>query len=207
MKELLIFGAEQIAEIASYYFEKVDGRSVSAFVVDKEFLSSDSFLGKPVLCTEDATSRYDPNQVEYFVAISYQHHNTVREKFFTKFTGMGYKCASFIHPSAVVWNEFQLNENVLILENNTIQPFSKIGSNTFLWSNNHIGHHSVIGEHCFLASEIVVSGNVEVANNVFIGVNATLGNNIHVGSDSIIGAGALTLKDVEPNSTIRHMEK
>ena len=96
---------------------------------------------------------------------------------------------------------------VLILENNTIQPFSKIGSNTFLWSNNHIGHHSVIGEHCFLASEIVVSGNVEVANNVFIGVNATLGNNIHVGSDSIIGAGALTLKDVEPNSTIRHMEK
>jgi sugar O-acyltransferase (sialic acid O-acetyltransferase NeuD family) len=206
-KKLLIFGAEQIAELSTYYFEKVDERFVDAFVVDKEYLTSDSFLGKPVICFDDVVSNYSPEQYDFFIAISYQNRNASREKAYEKVRRFGYKCASFVHPSAVVWEGFKLNENVLILENNTVQPFSKIGVNSFIWSNNHIGHHSIVGDHCFMASEIVVSGNVQVGDNVFIGVNATLGNNITIGNHSIIGAGTITLKNVEPNSTKRFSDQ
>jgi acetyltransferase-like isoleucine patch superfamily enzyme len=84
-----------------------------------------------------------------------------------------------------------------VLEDNTIQPFVKVGNNVTLWSGNHIGHHSVIKDHTFLASHIVVSGGVIIGEQCFIGVNATLRDHITVGDRCVVGAGALLLGDVE----------
>jgi carbonic anhydrase/acetyltransferase-like protein (isoleucine patch superfamily) len=83
----------------------------------------------------------------------------------------------------------------LILEDNTIQPFVKIGSNVTLWSGNHIGHDAIIEDHCFLASHIVVSGYAHIRNNCFIGVNATLRNSITLAPETLVGAGAIIMKD------------
>jgi hypothetical protein len=51
-----------------------------------------------------------------------------------------------------------VQENAFILEDNTIQPFVRIGPNVTLWSGNHIGHHSTVEDHVFIASHVVVSG-------------------------------------------------
>ena len=67
-----------------------------------------------------------------------------------------------------------------MFEDNTIQPFARIGDDVILWSGNHIGHHSTIGDHCFITSHVVVSGNVHVGERSFIGVNATLRNSITI---------------------------
>jgi UDP-3-O-[3-hydroxymyristoyl] glucosamine N-acyltransferase len=81
------------------------------------------------------------------------------------------------------------------MEDNTIQPFVRIGNNVTLWSGNHIGHDSTIGDHCFLASQIVVSGRVTVGPFSFIGVNATLRNAITIAPMTLIGAGAVIMAD------------
>lgn len=98
----------------------------------------------------------------------------------------------------MVLNEGCIGDNCFILEDNTIQPFVKIGNNVTLWSGNHVGHHSVIEDHCFLASHIVVSGRVRIGRSCFIGVNATFRDHVDIGEKSIIGAGALILSDVQP---------
>ena len=87
---------------------------------------------------------------------------------------------------------------LIILEDNTIQPFVTIGHNVTLWSGNHIGHHSLVKDHSFIASHVVISGGVEIGEQCFIGVNATIRDHITIGERSVIGAGTLILSDVEP---------
>ena len=96
----------------------------------------------------------------------------------------------------------QIGENCFILEDNTIQPFVKIGNNVTLWSGNHIGHHSIIKDHVFIASHVVVSGGCTIEDSCFLGVNCTLRDHIKIGQKSVLGAGTLILKDVEAESLI-----
>jgi UDP-3-O-[3-hydroxymyristoyl] glucosamine N-acyltransferase len=88
-----------------------------------------------------------------------------------------------------------MGDNVFIFEDNTIQPFVKMGSNIVMWSGNHIGHHSVLGNHLFISSHVVISGHCTVGDYCFFGVNSTVGNNINIGKDCLIGAGCLIVKD------------
>ena len=112
---------------------------------------------------------------------------------------LGYTLASYVSSHATVLNQGHIGENCFIFEDNTIQPFVRIGNNVTLWSGNHIGHHSTIQDHVFVASHVVVSGGVTIGAQCFIGVNATLRDHITVGDRCVVGAGVLLLADAEPD--------
>jgi UDP-3-O-[3-hydroxymyristoyl] glucosamine N-acyltransferase len=102
-----------------------------------------------------------------------------------------------------VWRNAQIGENCFIFEDNTIQPFVKVGNNVVLWSGNHIGHNSTIQDHCFLSSHVVISGFCDVGEYSFLGVNSTVINNISIGKNCFVGAGVLIQKDVPPGSVLQ----
>jgi sugar O-acyltransferase (sialic acid O-acetyltransferase NeuD family) len=147
---------------------------------------------------DNLPNAYDIDKYELFIALSYSKINALRKEKYISAKQMGYKIASFISSRASVLNGGEIGENCFILEDNTIQPFSRIGNNVTLWSGNHIGHHSVIMDHCFISSHVVISGGVEIGEQCFIGVNATLRDHIKIGARCVIGAGALLLEDAEP---------
>jgi sugar O-acyltransferase (sialic acid O-acetyltransferase NeuD family) len=198
MKPLVIFGVGDIAELAHYYFTTDAGREVAAFTVDRAFLTAPAFHGLPVAAFEDIERRYAPDTHDFFVALSYTNLNQLRREKYLAAKAKGFHLASYVSSHATALNEGRIGENCFILEDNTIQPFVKIGNNVTLWSGNHIGHHSVIHDHCFIASHVVVSGGVEIEESCFIGVNATLRDHIRIGAKSVIGAGVLVLADVDP---------
>ena len=113
---------------------------------------------------------------------------------------LGYELVSYVSSRCSFLSQHPPGDNCFILEDNTVQPFVKIGSNVTLWSGNHIGHDSIIGDHCFISSHVVVSGHVSVAEGCFIGVNATLRDSISIAEYTLIGAGALVIKDTAPRS-------
>jgi sugar O-acyltransferase (sialic acid O-acetyltransferase NeuD family) len=133
-----------------------------------------------------------------FVALSYARMNKLREDKYHQAKESGYELLSYVSSRCSFLTDHPLGDNCFILEDNTIQPFVKIGNNVTLWSGNHIGHDAVIEDHCFLASHIVVSGYVRIGNNCFIGVNATLRNSITIAPETLIGAGAVIMKDTVP---------
>jgi acetyltransferase-like isoleucine patch superfamily enzyme len=90
-----------------------------------------------------------------------------------------------------------------VFENNVIQPFVRIGSDTVLWSGNHVGHDATIGSHCFVSSHVVVSGRAVVGDYCFLGVNSTLRDGVTLGDGCVVGAGAVVLKDAAPGSVLR----
>jgi sugar O-acyltransferase (sialic acid O-acetyltransferase NeuD family) len=194
-KPLVIFGTGDIAQLAHYYFNSDTAYEVVAFTVDAGYIQASEFCGLPVVPFEDVTLRYPPERCDFFVALSYSKLNAIRKDKFLAAKARGYQLVSYVSSRATVLNDGLIGENCFILEDNTIQPFVRIGHNVSLWSGNHIGHHSVIRDHTFMASHVVVSGGVDIGEQCFIGVNATLRDHITVGDRCVVGAGALLLAD------------
>jgi sugar O-acyltransferase (sialic acid O-acetyltransferase NeuD family) len=195
MAQLVIFGAGDIAKLAHFYFTRDSEHEVVAFTVDKQYRQSDNFLGLPLLDLETITEHYPPATYKMFIALSYAKMNKVRAEKFYRAKELGYELVSYISSRCSFLTDEPAGENCFILEDNTIQPFVKIGHNITLWSGNHIGHDSVIEDHCFIASHIVVSGHVHIRPYCFIGVNATLRNGITIAAETLIGAGAIIMEN------------
>ena len=201
MRDVVIFGVGQIAEVVHYYLTQEGGRNVVAFTVDEQYRSTDSLFGVPVVDFATVEKRYPPESHEMFVAMSFKKVNKLRQAKVEEAEAKGYTLASHVSPNATVWTGFQANPNTIVMENNVIQPFAKIGRNVIVWSGNHIGHHSTIEDHCFIASHVVVSGSVTIGEGSFVGVNSTIRDNVKVGSHNVLGAGTLILADT-PNDGV-----
>ncbi len=197
MRDVVIFGIGQIAEVIHYYLSQEGGRNVVAFTVDRQYRTADELFGLPIVDFEDVETVYPPAAYEMFVAVSFRQVNKLREAKVAEAEAKGYALTSHVSPHATVWPSLVVNPNTIIMENNVIQPFVTIGRNVTMWSGNHVGHHSRIGDNCFIASHVVISGNCEIGAGSFIGVNATLRDNITIGVRNVIGAGTLILASTE----------
>lgn len=200
--DVVVFGAGPVAELADFYLQSDAGRRVVAFTVDSQYIEATEFAGRPVVPFESLPDRFPPAQYDFFAAISYTRLNKLRREKVDMAAARGYKITNYISSRATRFAHFTEKENQFILEDNTIQPFSKIGRNVTLWSGNHIGHHSEIGEDVFIASHVVISGGVKIGARTFIGVNATIRDHVSIGADCIIGAGALVLSDIPDGSVV-----
>jgi sugar O-acyltransferase (sialic acid O-acetyltransferase NeuD family) len=202
MKPLLIFGAGEIAQVAHFYFTRDARREVSAFAVDPAFVKEPTYCGLPVLAFAEARRVFPPETHDLFVALSYAKINALRALKCEEGRAAGYRLASYLSSKASIWDGFAPQENAFILEDNTIQPFVRMGPNVTLWSGNHIGHHASVGANCFITSHVVISGGVSVGENAFIGVNATVRDHVKIGARSVIGAGSLVLEDVPDDGVV-----
>jgi sugar O-acyltransferase (sialic acid O-acetyltransferase NeuD family) len=199
MAKLVIFGMGDSGQLAHHYFLRDSEHEVVAFTVDAEYIKEPTFLGLPVIAFEDARKTYRPGEFKMFIAVGYAQMNQVRAAKYFRAKEMGYELVSYVSSRCTFLTGTPVGDNCFILEDNTIQPFVRIGNNVTLWSGNHIGHHSTIEDHCFLASQIVVSGRVRIRPYCFVGVNVTLRDAITIAPHTLLGAGAIIMKD-----TIEH---
>src|SRR5688572_11172186 len=133
----------------------------------------------------------------------YTKLNRLRTRLSRQAREKGYALASYVSSKAFVWRNVEIGEHCFIFEDNTLQPFVKVGNNVVMWSGNHIGHHSVIKDNCFISSHVVVSGFVEIGENCFLGVNSTIINNIKIARDSWIGPGVTITRDTSQGEFYR----
>lgn len=202
MKNLVIFGTQQISEVIGFYFTHDSEYRIVAYCVDADYLKESTFQSRPVVAFEELNTAFPPDNNELFIAISYQGMNAVRAQKFKEGRHAGYRFSRYISSKASHWPGLTIGDNSFVMEENTLQPFTCIGDNTILWSGNHIGHHSRIGDHCFISSHVVVSGNVTVSDYCFLGVNATIRDNVNLAEASLIGAGTIVLEDTAPETVI-----
>ena len=200
MANIVIFGTGDIARLAHFYFSTDSDYTVVAFTVDPAYLSSETFLDLPVVPFDQVAARFPPSDYQMFVALSYAKMNQVRAAKYREAKALGYQLVSYVSSRCSFLSQHPPGDNCFILEDNTVQPFVRIGSNVTLWSGNHIGHDSRIGDHCFISSHVVVSGHVEVGSHCFVGVNATIRNDIRIAEFTLVGAGAIIMKDTTPRS-------
>jgi len=197
MANIIVFGINDLAELAHYYLSKDSPHSVVAFTVHKEYLTKTTFKSLPVVAFETVEEHYKPSDNMFFAPMIGHKMNRLREQIYNEGKSKGYKFISYVSSKATIFDN-RIGDNCFILENNTIQPFASIGNNVVLWSGNHIGHHSSIEDHVFLTSHVVVSGHCIIKKYCTIGVNATLRDGITIAEGSFIAMGACITKSTDP---------
>ena len=200
MADIVVFGAGDIAKLARFYFDTDSPHRVIAFTVDAAYLNGEAFDGLPLVPFEQVDAIYPPSRCQLFVAVSYTGMNQVRAQKYAEARARGYTLPSYVSSRCTNLAAKPVGDNCFILEDNTIQPFVRVGSNVTLWSGNHIGHDSVIDDHVFISSHVVVSGHVRVGAYSFLGVNATLRNGITIAPRTLVGAGAVIMADTVEGS-------
>lgn len=196
-RKLIIVGDSAFAEIAREYFDVDTQYEVVAFSVESGYLKQEQLHGLPVVPFETLEKEYEPNDHDVFVAVTYTQLNRLRVRLALSAKDKGYRLASYVSPRAFIWRNVELGEHCFVFEDNTLQPFVRVGSNVVLWSGNHIGHHSIIRDNCFISSHVVISGFCEIGANSFLGVNSTLANNVTLGKDNWIGPGVTIARTTE----------
>lgn len=196
-RKLVIVGDSSFAEIAREYFGVDTHYEVVAFAVERAYLKASEKQGLPVVAFETLHESHPPADHDIYVAIVYTQLNRLRARLAQEAKQRGYALASYVSPRAFVWKNVEIGEHCFIFEDNTVQPFVRIGRNVVLWSGNHIGHHSVIRDNVFISSHVVISGHCDIGENCFLGVNSTVIDTIKVGRDGLIGAGALIARHTE----------
>jgi sugar O-acyltransferase (sialic acid O-acetyltransferase NeuD family) len=198
-KKLLIAGIGETGVLAYEYFTHDSDYEVIAFLADREFIRESTFNGLPLISIDEVVARFGANEHRVFVAMGSSHLNRDRASVYGRMKELGYKFASYVSSRAFVWQNVEIGENCLVLEHNTLQPFTKIGNNVVLWSGNHIGHRSEIEDHCFISSHVVISGFCRIGAYSFIGVNAAFADNLEIGQDNFIAMGAVINRNTDDN--------
>ena len=194
MSRIVLFGTGQIAELAHHYFTRDSDHEVVGFTVDGAYLREDRFAGLPVVAFEEVADAFPPADHAMFVALSYARVNQVRAAKVAQAAAAGYPLAGYISSRAQVADPERIGAHCFILEGATVQPFTTLGDDVFVWSGTHVGHHGRVGDHCFL-SACCIAGNVTIGDHGFVGAGATVRDNVTIGERCVIGAGALVLGD------------
>jgi sugar O-acyltransferase (sialic acid O-acetyltransferase NeuD family) len=198
MAKVVVFGVSQWAELAHFYFTHDSEHEVVGFTLDREYLGESEFKGLPVVPFEEVERHFPPAEFAMFIPLSFKQMNHLRAEKYDAAKAKGYELVSYVSSKATTFPDFQCGDNCFIFEDNTIQPFVKIGSNVVLWSGNHIGHHSTIEDHVMITSQVVISGCCTIGAYSFFGVNSTVRDETNIGHDTLVGMGCVILKDTQP---------
>ena len=83
LKNIIIFGANDLGRLLKYYLEDDhDKRAVVAFTMDKSYIKEEVFLGLPVVPFETLEKLYSPEEYEILIAIGNSKMNEVRKRIF-----------------------------------------------------------------------------------------------------------------------------
>ena len=202
MKKVVIFGTGEIGELAHFYFRHDSDYKVVAFTADDDNVESDTFNNLPLIPVSELPAKYPPQQYAAHVALSYRKLNQTRAEKYYAMKDLGYTLVSYVCSKSVCWPDLTIGDNCFILENQTIQPTVKIGSNVMIWSGNHLGHGCMIGDHTYISSHVCISGHTKIGQYTFWGVNSATADFVTVGDSVFVAMGALVTKDIESESVV-----
>lgn len=200
MQKLVIFGTGKIADMAWYYFTHDESYknkyNIVGFTEEMNEQQDKQFHDIKVYDFKNIENYFSHQDTVFFAPISARNLNKFRERIYNEVKQKGYKMISYISSKATVLTE-DIGENCFIFEDNTIQPFVKIGNNCVLWSGNHIGHHSIIGDHVFITSHVVICGLCHIDDYTYIGVNSSIKDHLIIAKNTVIGMCACVTKNTE----------
>jgi sugar O-acyltransferase (sialic acid O-acetyltransferase NeuD family) len=203
VRDLVIVGDGEFAEIAFEYFTHDSPYNVVGFSVEREYLKKQELFDLPVVAFEEIESHFPTDAHSVFVAVTYTFLNRVRGRLYREAKAKGYRLATYISSHAFLWHNVTIGENSFIFENNVVQYQVRIGNNVVLWSGNHVGHQTQIRDHCFISSHCVISGYCDIGESSFLGVNSTFHDYIVVAKDTVVGAGAVIVRNTEEGLVYR----
>jgi sugar O-acyltransferase (sialic acid O-acetyltransferase NeuD family) len=195
--DLMIFGAGETARLALRYFRADSPFNLRGLVVDDEKMEDSPHVvdGFQVMRFSEL-ERHGSRKTLIFVAIAAKNLSEYRLLAMERLKNSGFSLTNYISSRAFVDDDVSLGENVMVLENNTLQSEVRIGDGTIIWSGNHIGHQTSIGRGNFVSSHVCIGGRVAIGNQNYFGMNSTVRDTVRIDDYCVIGANTYVSKDI-----------
>lgn len=202
--KVAVAGSGTSAEVLLAHLAEDDRFEATLVVADTPAESGTSceFYGLPVVSPEQFVHQGGLQTVGVFMAVGYRDLNRNREKFYRRLLAKGINFLSYVHPSAVVSRSAILGRGSIVLAGSVVEPLSRVGENSVIWTNCTIAHHATVGDHCWIAAGTIISGHAEICHNSFVGVGCTVTNRVTIREFSILGAGVKATQDVPPRAVL-----
>lgn len=207
MADVVIFGAGMSAQVAHTFLKRDSDHRVVGFTVDAAYAASDRFEELPLVPWERLEQVFPTGKVELLGPFSHRRLNEFRRDRYLEGKARGYRFASFIHPSCIVYAT-EIGEHCFMLPGTIIEPHVTIGNNVIIWGNSYVSHHCVLGDHCFLSGRAGIGAATRIGERCFFGAMVGTLPGLTIGEGSFISAGAAFLtKNIPPGSIVRRADK
>src|SRR5207248_4134093 len=97
MKQVVIFGTGDFAQVAYVYLSKDSPRRVAAFTVHEKYIAERTLLGLDVVPFEQLETRYPPSSYAMFVAVGFSKLNRIRTELYGLCKRRGYELITYIN--------------------------------------------------------------------------------------------------------------
>jgi UDP-perosamine 4-acetyltransferase len=196
LKPCILIGAGGHARVVKELAELCGANILGVCDPKFEGVDEQEWNGLQVLGGDTYLTETNPETVLLLNGIGMLPGNGVRESVYQRFTEMGFRFPSLVHPFAWVSASAIISEGAQIMAGVVVQPGASIGENTIVNTRSSIDHDSHLGAHCHLAPGALLCGEVEIGDSSFIGAGSTVIHTVLVASGKVIKAGSLTISDV-----------
>jgi sugar O-acyltransferase (sialic acid O-acetyltransferase NeuD family) len=168
---------------------------------DQVEMDACSFASQVVL-ESDVDSHRD---MDYVIGIG---DNIIRQHIAQRYTGR-LRFTNLIHPSASFGKGqrelLEAKQGIIVCAGVRFTNNIKVGDFCIFNLNSTISHDVVVDEFVYVAPGVHITGNVHIEKRVWIGTGVAINQGTEsrkrqIGTDTTIGAGAVVVKDCEPNA-------
>ena len=128
--------------------------------------------------------------------------NRTRQRLFEIAQRAGERLVSAVHPSAIVASDVSIGEGSVVCAGAIINPGTVVGPNVIVNTASSLDHHNVVGAHVHVAPGVHTGGDVRIGDGVMLGIGAVVIPGRRLGSWSTIGAGAVVVRDIDPETVV-----
>ena len=200
MKSIII-GAGTYGEVYLAYLQEA-GVEIVGFLDDDPKLVGTNVKGVPVLggVSMMKTIRQTHGVEAVYCPLG---NNKLRVKFLSMAKECELQTPNYINPSVNISPNVTIGEGVYILLGTCIMPHTIIKNYVMISMNVSLAHHNVLEEGVFLSTGCNFGASIHAHKYAYCGISSTIMTGLHeLGEDCLIGAGAVVIRDVEPNAVM-----
>jgi sugar O-acyltransferase (sialic acid O-acetyltransferase NeuD family) len=109
------------------------------------------------------------------------------------------RCATIIHPAAVVSSTSQVGPGSVLLAQTVLTASVTVGAHVAIMPHVTLTHDDVIADFATLASGACLGGGVHVGRCAYVGSGALVREYSSIGSCALVGMGAVVTRDIPPH--------
>ena len=196
-KPLIVYGATELSKML--YFDSLDDPDfkIVAFATTSEYLTSDTFVGLPLISINEAQALYPSTHYDIITAVGGYSDMRAHTKYFYHAKQLGYELRSYVSKRAFI------SPGTCVAENSMILPFTFVGAdvdiqeNVIVRQNCYLGHHTAIKPHAFIGIGCTIGGGSEIGELSYIAMGAVIVDSIKIGRETLVGAGSVVLSDTQ----------
>lgn len=195
MEKLVIVGTSTTAATVFKFVQRYQLYDVLGFAVNRIYLTTNEYSGKPVYAIEDLDTIIDKDKDLLFVAMQWNKLNAERRTVYERLKNGGWHFANIISPYAVVNGKLE-GDNCWIADGAIIDFGATIGNNVFVKIGAFVADNTHVADHCFIGAKSTIAGGCNIGEQSFVGLNSTIFDCTTIGRKCLVGACAVVKRNL-----------